>query len=280
MKLHILTLFIALIFSLNSTVFADGGDILYTKPVKSVLFSHKSHAKISCDRCHSGLFEMKALAAQEKPDFNMDALYKGKYCGACHNGKDAFASNTQCARCHGGVSEYEHFKKKPQKKVDIKGPQDPIMIGVGDTSVSFKHNTHAKIPCSDCHSKLFRMKKGTTKVTFKEHHQNTACFYCHDGKQSFGMDNCIACHGKKPFPKRELVYTLKGGVPPAYFGHDLHTKMFKCEDCHNKHFPMKMRGSGMNMQKMYEGKYCGACHNGRLSFDVKVDCVKCHYYKK
>ena len=49
--------------------FSDGGGILYTQPVKSVLFRHQHHVdvkKISCEKCHSGLFEMQALLAQEK----------------------------------------------------------------------------------------------------------------------------------------------------------------------------------------------------------------------
>lgn len=83
-----------------------GGDILYTKPVKSVLFSHKSHVEqkgLTCDMCHSGTFEMQALKAQENADFSMEALYQGQYCGVCHNGTMAFASNTRCASCHSGV---------------------------------------------------------------------------------------------------------------------------------------------------------------------------------
>lgn len=83
-----------------------GGDILYTKPVKSVLFSHKTHVEqkgLTCDMCHSGAFEMQSLRAQENPDFTMESLYQGKYCGACHNGTMAFASNTRCASCHTGV---------------------------------------------------------------------------------------------------------------------------------------------------------------------------------
>lgn len=83
-----------------------GGDIVYTKPVKSVLFSHKVHVEqkgLTCDMCHARSFEMEALKAQENPDFTMESLYQGNYCGACHNGTMAFASNTRCASCHTGV---------------------------------------------------------------------------------------------------------------------------------------------------------------------------------
>ncbi|MFN4132644.1 MAG: cytochrome c3 family protein, partial [Caldimicrobium sp.] len=94
---------------------AGGPEIIYTKPVRGVIFSHKYHVKelgLSCDSCHSGLFEMQALKSQENPDFNMEALYKGKYCGACHDGKVAFASNTKCASCHIGVKGLKKFQQK------------------------------------------------------------------------------------------------------------------------------------------------------------------------
>lgn len=83
-----------------------GGEITYTKPVRAVIFSHKLHAEkkgLTCDLCHPAFFEMQALKVQGNADFNMQSLYQGKYCGACHNGTMAFASNTRCASCHVGV---------------------------------------------------------------------------------------------------------------------------------------------------------------------------------
>jgi hypothetical protein len=51
---------------------------------------------------------MRTGAAEEHPEkFTMEALYAGKYCGVCHNGSDAFASNTRCATCHIGVKGLE-----------------------------------------------------------------------------------------------------------------------------------------------------------------------------
>ncbi len=121
MKKTVLLTLLALVTALivtNGVLLAEegmfhGGDILYTEPVKSVLFSHKVHAEdmgMGCDMCHAGLFEMAALNAQNNEDFTMDGLYEGKYCGACHNGQFAFASDTQCARCHIGVKGYNAMK--------------------------------------------------------------------------------------------------------------------------------------------------------------------------
>ena len=77
--------------------------------MKSVQFSHKEHtlaADLSCDDCHDDLFEMEAGAAEEYDDFNMASMAEGNYCGACHDGDTAFASNTRCTSCHIGVRGY------------------------------------------------------------------------------------------------------------------------------------------------------------------------------
>lgn len=96
-------------FSYNKAALAGddegGGPILFTKPVKAVLFDHKTHIDngFKCEDCHDKLFEMAKGTAEAKGDFNMKSLYAGKYCGACHNGETAFASNTKCTVCHIGV---------------------------------------------------------------------------------------------------------------------------------------------------------------------------------
>lgn len=80
--------------------------IVWTKPVKAVVFEHKVHtigAGLSCDSCHDSIFEMAAGTAEGNDDFTMASLYKGKYCGSCHDGSTAFASNTRCTACHIGT---------------------------------------------------------------------------------------------------------------------------------------------------------------------------------
>jgi c(7)-type cytochrome triheme protein len=178
--------------------FSDGGGILYTQPVKSVLFKHQHHVdvkKISCEKCHSGLFEMQALLAQEKKDFVMDSLYKGRYCGACHNGKDAFASNKQCARCHVRINESRvgHVQGKPKP---YKTPvyNTDLTLGKDQRQVIFKHEKHASQSCLDCHSKLFQIRKGSNRITLETHSSQNYCFNCHNGKKEFSWTSCTKCH--------------------------------------------------------------------------------------
>ena len=256
----------------------QNGDIVYTKPVKGVIFSHKLHVDdrgLGCDMCHSGLFEPSALKAQEKPDFVMESLYKGKYCGSCHNGTMAFASNTQCARCHIGVKGYNAYQKmKPEGKASY-GPRDVMTIGSGDSSVKFNHGNHMQyFQCNDCHTMLFQMKKSAVKMTMKDIYDGKYCGSCHNGKKAFVSTDCAKCHSKVPAPKHDLVYLSKG-LGAAKFSHNTHTSMFKCEDCHPKLFAMKKGGSKMKMDAMYSGQFCGSCHDGKKASAV-TDCAKCH----
>ena len=80
--------------------------VVFDKPVRTVIFEHNGHVKkgLQCSSCHPKLFETRIGAAEEHPNkFTMEALYAGQYCGACHDGKKAFASNTRCTTCHIGV---------------------------------------------------------------------------------------------------------------------------------------------------------------------------------
>lgn len=111
----------AFVFSVNESVMAGdddegGGTIIFTKPVKAVLFEHKAHSSFGCDECHDKLFEQAKGTAEEKGDFTMKSLYAGKYCGSCHNGEIAFASNTRCAVCHIGVKGMNRLNKTGKDK--------------------------------------------------------------------------------------------------------------------------------------------------------------------
>ncbi len=96
-------------YSASAEDYDHGGDIIYTQPVKAVMFSHAFHVEeleFDCDDCHEDLFEVEALLAQQDANFTMEGLRQGKYCGQCHDGSAAFSSDTQCARCHIGVKGY------------------------------------------------------------------------------------------------------------------------------------------------------------------------------
>jgi len=66
--------------------------------------------------------------------------------------------------------------------------------------------------------------------------------------------------------------------PVAAFPHTLHRVLFKCYVCHDSIFKMKVGADAMTMDAMDNGKFCGACHDGKTSFDASSfdNCQRCH----
>ena len=83
----------------------------------------------------------------------------------------------------------------------------------------------------------------------------------------------------RDFPM-EKAETSPGQVT---FGHAKHlAKVDKCTTCHMKDFKMKRGASGpITLVAKQEGKFCGACHNGKTQIGGTTvfpidECDKCH----
>lgn len=64
--------------------------------MNDALFSHDTHTYwLSCNNCHPGIF-VQAMGGN--PDMTMWKIFKGEYCGRCHD-KVAFPLR-ECYRCH------------------------------------------------------------------------------------------------------------------------------------------------------------------------------------
>lgn len=243
--------------------------ILYTKPIESVTFSHQDHLQkgSSCNTCHSGLFAMKALSAQKNKDFTMESLYQGKYCGACHNGKKAFASNTQCARCHLGSGV-------PTPPQDVPVYKSSVMLGKG---MAFNHDTHVKkATCHRCHPSLFMPKEGASNIKMSDHGQNKYCFTCHDrkGKKAFAWNDCSKCH-KTAIPIPKEIIKIGKGDKAVVFRHESHQVQDGCKACHPQPFAFKQGTTKIGFGDHTSGKACFVCHaqkNGTASYA----CNQCH----
>jgi c(7)-type cytochrome triheme protein len=154
----------------------------------------------------------------------------------------------------------------------------------------FSHKAHvtgAELLCTDCHTEIFQMSASTAKanddfnkISFQE---GKYCGACHNGSVAFAIQdeaNCGRCHGNDVNPPDTIL--LEKPLKAVLFNHALHNKELglACNECHMKLFDMKTGSTGeeadFNMEAMYNGKYCGACHNGTLAFDLKADCTKCH----
>ncbi len=97
---------VALGFSVSAApVHADGpGKIIFkdTKSFAPVVFNHDTHksAGVGCGDCHDALFKKKQGSTDVDNALTMKALRNGKFCGSCHDGKQAFSASKNCKQCH------------------------------------------------------------------------------------------------------------------------------------------------------------------------------------
>lgn len=196
--------------------------------VKPVGFSHWQHRlKFTCRVCHSELgFNMKANTTEISEMANR----KGKYCGACHNGKIAFRHNGNCGKCHNGNIAYANQKFdvffklpfartsygdginwveslsqgtiSPARYVKTKSQDisfEKLLVLDSEMSIIppsvFPHKAHtAWLDCDSCHPEIFNIKKKTTQFFSMSYIlKGQFCGVCHLNV-AFPMDDCRRCH--------------------------------------------------------------------------------------
>ena len=64
-------------------------------------------------------------------------------------------------------------------------------------------------------------------------------------------------------------------MPHVKFPHDSHTQWLACSNCHDKIFVPKAGANAINMTKIFQGEYCGVCHD-RVAFTTMFACERCH----
>ncbi|HSO06813.1 MAG TPA: c(7)-type cytochrome triheme domain-containing protein [Pelomicrobium sp.] len=71
-------------------------------------------------------------------------------------------------------------------------------------------------------------------------------------------------------------YSDAAGMRPVVFPHWFHRVRFRCKVCHaDLGFQFKAGGNQINMLKIIDGQFCGACHNGEIAWSVE-NCNLCH----
>ncbi len=74
-------------------------------------------------------------------------------------------------------------------------------------------------------------------------------------------------------------YSDEAGMRPPIFPHWFHRIRFRCKICHSDlGFKFKAGGNDINMAKIINGEYCGACHNGDIAWSIE-NCEVCHSAK-
>jgi c(7)-type cytochrome triheme protein len=71
-------------------------------------------------------------------------------------------------------------------------------------------------------------------------------------------------------------YSDEAGMRPVVFPHWFHRIRFRCKVCHaDLGFKFQAGGNEINMLKIIDGEYCGACHNGDIAWSIE-NCDLCH----
>lgn len=269
MKRAFLLTLLALSIIATIAIAADtGGEVTF----KSSQFSHASHVDemgFPCEDCHDSIFEMKSGRMEKSPGFSMQAIYDGKFCGTCHDGDNAFASDENCTSCHSNDGG-EEIKYK---------------------TTTFSHTAHIDsmgFSCEDCHAGTFEMKAeamlADPDFSMQAIYDGQFCGSCHDGDNAFASDeNCTSCHTTAG---GDILFTKP--VKAVIFSHETHGEAFECEACHSGLFEMEalaaQKNSDFTMESLYKGQYCGACHDGESAFASDTRCATCHIgvkgYKK
>jgi c(7)-type cytochrome triheme protein len=212
-----------------------------------VVFEHWIHrAKFTCRVCHVDVgFAMHAGATGIKSADNM----RGYYCGACHNGKMVIDGRTVFEAC---------------SKTLLPG-DDPAR-------------------CERCHSYGKSEKSNDDFLRFaralpKERFGNGI-----DWQQAEELGlirpadfvSGISIKRRSLAIQQDFALNAKlAGMPDIIFSHRKHTVWNGCELCHPEIFVgVKKGATRYSMVGIFEGKYCGLCHN-TVAFPL-TDCQRCH----
>ena len=218
---------------------------------------HKTRFQDKCDTCHIEDTWKAARFNHDKTDFKLKHQHKDVTCASCHPNERYENTPEKCFFCHELDDEHRgnHGKKC-----------DTCHVEKGWYKVKFDHNkdtkfdldfVHAKIQCSDCHTK--NIYKKALKPT---------CFSCHelsdDHKGRYGKE-CEKCHITEDWSKavfdhsEDTDFRLRGN----------HKEVI-CDDCHRGMMFDSDIASGCYSCHQYddvhdgqEGKACQQCHDER-----------------
>ena len=204
--------------------------------VAAVTFRHWTHRdKYTCRLCHVDLeFSQYPGETLVLEDDNRE----GRYCGACHNGNEAFAIKT-CDECHPkGAAEQKQLVRQAKKDF-----------------YKFKKT----MPSAMYGNKIDWMKaESQGKIQPKD-----------------TLPGISVVQNAKMVNKRDEPRSAKlPGLPDIIFSHSKHVVWNGCGMCHPDSFAIETGKTEMTMKEIIAGKFCGRCH-GTVAFPLN-DCLRCH----
>ena len=217
-----------------------------------VLYPHWIHRIwYECSVCHQELFVMKRW----RNKISHKTIDSGEQCGACHDGKIAFAADDKkkCDLCHvAGKPEAE--KLHNAEKLDHKKIAEVAdKVGAEWNSEKLENGV---IPV-DKHGFIdwLKLKKD-------------------------GIFNPLTSLNGDYTPEvrnNEIFYISKSKIKNVLFSHDVHSSWIRCSSCHPAVFKENLKNN-IKMVRMNKGQNCGHCH-GKVSFTF-ADCDRCHSQPK
>jgi c(7)-type cytochrome triheme protein len=209
--------------------------------IAPVLFTHWLHrARYTCRLCHVDLgFAMfeGATGVSEADNKN------GFYCGACHNGKEAF----------GNI-------KVPQSLSSPEITNCELCHSVGK-KVVFQKNFYDFV-------KDFPKSRFGNRIDWMKAEENGQV------KLTDTLEGISVKRKPLKIPLDESVKAREIEMPEIIFSHQKHAIWSGCELCHPDLFEVKKGTTKYTMQDVFDGKFCGACH-GKVAFS-EMDCQLCH----
>lgn len=204
-----------------------------------VEFSHWLHrASYTCRLCHVDLgFAMVTGETMIREQDNQNGLY----CGACHNGKTAFTveASDSDEKDNSNCNRCHSVGKAIEPKQDFyKFVEDLPKSRFGNRVDWLKAEDEGLIKLKD-YLKGISIKRGKLNV-----------------------------------PHDVVMDAQFAEMPDIIFSHEKHAVWNGCELCHPQIFRIKKASTVFEMQDIFDGKYCGACH-GKVAF-TNMDCQLCH----
>ena len=227
--------------------------------IAAVVFPHWLHrSKYTCRVCHIDIgFAMEA----NETKVTGDDIKNGDYCGACHNGKISFASAARnekglksCYRCHSYGED---------RKPDIDFNEFKAKLTLPEAQYGNRINWEAAEE-----EGFIKLKDEVHGKTFKDKPRDP----------NNPLYKRKAPEDKELFLKDDEGGKLKGIIDNIIFSHKKHTVWNGCEVCHPDLFIPKIGKNKYLMEDLFEGKYCGFCHD-KVAFP-NSECRRCHTLAK
>lgn len=129
-----------------------------------------------------------------------------------------------------------------------------------------------------CIDELIRQQPPTKPIRHKQYKKGPL------GREKLDSLLQMAMYRGRPDRYGVLVMqrrTEKRHMDPVVFSHATHRVQYTCRVCHTElEFSMKKGESGITREDYLDGRFCGACHDGRTAFSVEFACDRCHQNKQ